>query len=146
MYVGQQRGFRTRLIENNAVHQQFASEAASDSCEAVCVRPLAALLVREYLQQIPLMIGLALRLHLKEMIRRTSVDDTLDHEVVMVVAVHAVDTIALKDFEGCKRCGLELHVKARDRIAPHVFPRRNHFYGFHLSPVSQSFFFAPTPF
>ncbi|MCI0148790.1 hypothetical protein KNO81_23185 [Paraburkholderia sediminicola] len=83
---------------------------------------------------------------LKEMILRAPVDDSPDHEVVVIIAIHAVDTRALQDFEGGKRRGLEFHVEARNRIAADAFPRRNHFYGLHLPPVSQSFFYALTPF
>ena len=104
--------------------EKFSGKAVLDGLKAALICLLARFLQGKYLAQTPQMIRFALRFDLIEMIIGTGRGLAADHEIIVVVAINAVDISAFKDFQRRISCRLMLHIEAQHRLPADHFARR----------------------
>ena len=140
--VSQQRHFAACGLEGQRVKEKFSGKAVLDGLKAALICLLARLLEGEYFAQAPQMIRLALGLDLLEMITGASRGLSPNHEIIVVVAINAVDIPAFKYLQRRISCRLMLHVEAQHRFPADHFSRLYVMYRCHGIECHQSYFAA----
>ncbi|MFP3707862.1 hypothetical protein SB783_27950 [Paraburkholderia sp. SIMBA_009] len=95
--VAKNRDFTTLVAEFDGMHEQLAGDAVADRLQLLVRIQRTCLLESEHLRDIPLLVCLALGLHLEEVVVDNTRYGSAHDKIVVIVAVDPVDLFAAQD-------------------------------------------------